>query len=107
MANHSHGRIIDGLAFDWAMLVLGTIFLGGLYLDGWAHNHGRVDNSFFTVWHAFFYSGFGLVMLLLMGTLLWNHSRGMSWRGAAQRLSACAAGRFHLCGRRRGRPDLA
>ncbi|MEZ4713803.1 MAG: hypothetical protein R3A44_41830 [Caldilineaceae bacterium] len=82
LASHSQGRIIDGLAFDWVMLVLGTIFLGGLYLDGWAHNHGRVDNSFFTVWHAFFYSGFGLVALLLVGTLLWNRSRGMNWREA-------------------------
>lgn len=76
------GRILDGLAFDWAMLALGALFLGGLYLDGWAHNHGRVDNSFFTIWHAFFYSGFGLVALLLVGTLLWNRGRGMSWRNA-------------------------
>ena len=82
LANRSQSRIIDGLTFDWAMLVFGTIFLSGLYLDGWAHNHGRVDNSFFTVWHAFFYAGFGLVMLLLLGTLLWNRAQGMRWRSA-------------------------
>ena len=82
LANRSQSRIIDGLTFDWAMLVFSTIFLSGLYLDGWAHNHGRVDNSFFTVWHAFFYAGFGLVMLLLLGTLLWNRAQGMRWRSA-------------------------
>ena len=56
---------IRGLRFDWLISVLNMIFLGGLYLDGWAHNHDRTDESFFTVWHAFFYSGFLLIALLL------------------------------------------
>ncbi|MEZ4860913.1 MAG: hypothetical protein R3C14_06380 [Caldilineaceae bacterium] len=73
---------IGGLAFDWAMMALSSLFLGGLYLDGWAHNHGKVDNSFFTIWHAFFYSGFGLVALLLVGTLLVNRARGLPWHSA-------------------------
>lgn len=70
---------IGGLAFDWGMMSLSLLFLGGLYLDGWAHNHGRVDDSFFTIWHAFFYSGFGLVALLLVGTLVVNRWRGAPW----------------------------
>lgn len=52
-------------AFDWLMVVLSTFFVSGLLLDGWAHAHGKVDNSFFTPWHAVFYSGFGLVACLL------------------------------------------
>lgn len=70
---------IGGLAFDWIMMSLSLLFLGGLYLDGWAHNHGKVDDSFFTIWHAFFYSGFGLVALLLVGTLVVNRWRGAPW----------------------------
>lgn len=47
------------------MVVLSIVFVSGLLLDGWAHAHGKVDSSFFTPWHAAFYTGFGLVALLL------------------------------------------
>jgi hypothetical protein len=73
-------RAIGGLWFDWAMVSLSLLFLGGLYLDGWAHHHGKVDDSFFTPWHAFFYSGFLLIALLLIGTLVVNRLRGVVWR---------------------------
>lgn len=71
---------LGGLGFDWVMMSLSVIFLGGLYLDGWAHNHNRVDESFFTVWHAFFYAGFALVALLLIGTMVVNRLRGLPWQ---------------------------
>jgi hypothetical protein len=35
-------------AFDWAITTLCAAFVGGLFLDGWAHTHGRVDDSFLT-----------------------------------------------------------
>ncbi|MCX6046155.1 MAG: hypothetical protein NT075_13675 [Chloroflexi bacterium] len=70
---------LDSLAFDWVMITLSVVYVSGLYLDGWAHNHNKVDQSFFTVWHAFFYAGFGLVALLLTGTLVANRWRGRSW----------------------------
>jgi len=73
---------LGGLAFDWIMIVLSMVYVGGLYLDGWAHNHGKVDQSFFTVWHAFFYAGFALVALWLTGALLWNRWRGCAWADA-------------------------
>lgn len=73
---------VGGLGFDWIMMLLSLLFLGGLYLDGWAHNHGKVDNSFFTVWHAFFYSGFALVAVLLIGVLFVNRFRGLPWQQA-------------------------
>lgn len=75
-------RAIGGLGFDWIMVVLSAVFVGGLYLDGWAHNHGRVDDTFFTPWHAFFYSGYGLIALLLLATLLINRWRRYPWRRA-------------------------
>ncbi|MFN8491142.1 MAG: hypothetical protein U0350_26335 [Caldilineaceae bacterium] len=77
-----HPQAQGGLVFDWVMVVLSLIYTGGLYLDGWAHNHGKVDQSFFTVWHAFFYSGFALVAFWLTGALLLNRFRGCTWAEA-------------------------
>jgi hypothetical protein len=61
------------------MTALGAWFLGGLYLDGWAHNHGRVDDSFFTPWHAVFYAGFGAVALVALTSLAHGLLRGRTW----------------------------
>jgi hypothetical protein len=36
------------MSFDWIATLLSLTFLGGVYLDGWAHSHGRVDDTFFT-----------------------------------------------------------
>ena len=52
-----------------------TLFFGfwlmtGLFLDGWAHTHlGDTLETFFTPWHAVFYSGF-------LATALWVFSLG-------------------------------
>jgi hypothetical protein len=51
-----------------------------LFIDGWAHSHGRVDESFFTPWHAIFYGGFLLYGGFLAVALLTNRFRGHSWR---------------------------
>lgn len=67
------------LLFDRAMVVLCGIFVGGLYLDGWAHQHGMVDESFFTPWHAFFYGGYALVAALLAGAGVRGVLQGRSW----------------------------
>ncbi|HMN27591.1 MAG TPA: hypothetical protein PKE45_05495 [Caldilineaceae bacterium] len=75
-------RAIGGIGYDWSMVLLSLVFVGGLYLDGWAHNHDQVDDSFFTPWHAFFYGGFGLIALLLLATLVINRVRGYPWRRA-------------------------
>ncbi|MBK8139192.1 MAG: hypothetical protein IPK52_25800 [Chloroflexi bacterium] len=60
--------------FDLLMAALSALFLGGLWVDGWAHFHGRVDGSFFTPWHLVFYSAFAISALTL-GAKLW---RGIS-----------------------------
>ena len=75
-------QAIGGIIFDWLMAGLSTIFLGGLYLDGWAHNHGMVDQSFFTPWHAFFYAGFALAAIVLLATGAINWRRGYAGRTA-------------------------
>ena len=52
-------------SFDALMAGLSALFLAGLFVDGWAHFHGRVDGSFFTPWHLVFYSAFALCALAL------------------------------------------
>lgn len=68
--------------FDWAMVALSAWFLGGLFLDGWAHTHGQVDDSFFTPWHAVLYSGHLAVTIFLAASMGRNVLRGYTWRKA-------------------------
>ena len=75
-------RQSSGALFDWTITVLGGVFLGGLFLDGWAHTHGRVDDTFFTPWHAALYSGYLATALALVGRAAWAHARGAAWRHA-------------------------
>ena len=67
-------------SFDWAMVVLSLWFVGGLFVDGWAHTHNKVDQSFFTPWHAILYSGWAVTALFLVITALVHHHDGASWR---------------------------
>jgi hypothetical protein len=66
--------------FDGAMALLSAVFLTGLFIDGWAHAHGRVDQSFFTPWHAVFYAGYAAVASALGVSLVRNRARGYPWR---------------------------
>src|SRR5260221_1711102 len=74
--------LASSLRFDLLMGVLGMVFVGGLYLDGWAHAHGMVDRTFFTPWHAVLYSAYALNAAVLVATLLRNHARGYAWQRA-------------------------
>jgi hypothetical protein len=40
-------------------MLFGTWLLVGLFVDGWAHTNLDTLETFFTPWHALFYSGFG------------------------------------------------
>src|SRR5438046_6860974 len=75
----------EGLGFDRIMAVLGLLFICGLFLDGWAHNHHFVDNTFFTPWHAILYSAFAGNALALAIATFRNHARGRSWLAAIPR----------------------
>jgi hypothetical protein len=70
---------IGGIRFDWVVVAANAWLVGGLVIDGWAHNHGKVDNTFFTPWHALFYSGYLATAVALIGTMILNHMRGSSW----------------------------
>src|SRR5260370_9328630 len=62
--------------FDRLMIIFVCWFVGGLFIDGWAHNHGLVDKTFFTPWHALLYSGYAANAVLLLATLVPTHFRG-------------------------------
>jgi hypothetical protein len=70
-----------GLRFDWTFIALVMLFIAGLWVDGWAHFHGQVDDSFFTPWHLLFYSAFGFIALFLG----FNHWRNVTKGYAFQR----------------------
>ncbi len=72
----------SSLAFDWVTVALCAWLQGGGFLDGWAHNHGRVDASFFTPWHAVLYTGFMAVAGWLGGTLVHHWTQGAIWQRA-------------------------
>jgi len=65
--------------FDWIMTGLSAWLIGGMYLDGWAHLHGRVDESFFTPWHGILYSGLLAVAVFLGIHLYRNHRQHLPW----------------------------
>ncbi len=52
------GRAVASVRTDLVTVVLGTWFSLGLFLDAWAHANLTELESFFTPWHAVFYSGF-------------------------------------------------
>jgi hypothetical protein len=76
------GYPLGGVRFDAIFVLLSAWLLGGLAIDGWAHTHGKVDTSFFTPWHAIFYSGFMAVALFLFVNQWRNLSRGYPLRRA-------------------------
>jgi Tol biopolymer transport system component len=95
------GYPAGSIRFDWLMIAVSAWLIGGLFVDGWAHFHGMVDDSFFTPWHAVFYSGFASVAIFL-GINQWrNVSKGFAfWRALPQgyALSLVGAGIFALAG---------
>ena len=91
----------DSTRFDLIASLLSLLTAGGVYLDGWAHNHDRVDQSFLTPWHAVLYGGVALTGLFLGVVALSNHSRGLAWKEAlprAYRLSFLGVCLFVLAG---------
>lgn len=55
-------------------ILMGTWLMIGLFVDGWAHNNlGAELETFFTPWHAVFYSGF----LATAGWMVWLVARSM------------------------------
>lgn len=81
-ARRIDGYPAGGLGFDWAYCLLSAVFIAGLWVDGWAHFHGMVDDSFFTPWHFLFYGAFGLVALFTAWHQWRNVQRGHAFTRA-------------------------
>ncbi len=68
---------------EWIIVLASLWFVGGLYVDGWAHNH--LDSSletFFTPWHALFYSGYAVLTLSLLFITWQRKTPKSSWMSA-------------------------
>src|SRR5262249_30741337 len=62
--------------FDWVMAALSA------WVIGWAHTHGKAEATFFTPWHAAFYTGFLAVAGALVGALVHQRARRGTWQQA-------------------------
>ncbi|WP_433349175.1 hypothetical protein ACQP25_35895 [Microtetraspora malaysiensis] len=71
---------------DLVMALLGVWFGGGLMIDAWAHSNLAELETFFTPWHAVFYSGFAVVS----GWIIWQVWRNV--RAGRQGLAAVPVG---------------
>ena len=65
---------------DSVTAVVGAWLTGGLFLDGWAHNNLPSLETFFTPWHALFYSGFAACAAWILYVALRDRVSGRSWR---------------------------
>src|SRR6266852_4461299 len=66
--------------YDWTVTLLSTWLIGGLFLDGWAHNHIASLETFFTPWHAVLYSGYAALAALYFVPALRNRRAGSPWQ---------------------------
>ena len=76
------GRPADNTQLDWTISLISCAIVFGLFIDGWAHNHDKVDDSFFTPWHALLYGAVALAGLALIITHFRNVNRGHRWSRA-------------------------
>jgi hypothetical protein len=75
-------RPLTPAGFHWLVVAGSAWFIGGAYLDGWAHHTRTLAETFFSPWHAVLYTGFGALAGLLVGTALANRRRGCAWAHA-------------------------
>src|SRR5947207_343911 len=64
------------------LAICGLWFIGGAYVDGWAHNHIPKLETFFTPWHGILYSGFAVTAAALLAIVVWNRKPGERWKHA-------------------------
>jgi hypothetical protein len=72
------------IALDYAVGICGVWISGGFFLDAWAHGHVPVE-SFFTPYHAVFYSGMLALFVVIAAFALRYHNLGYEWKNAIPR----------------------
>src|SRR5919201_2049702 len=66
---------------NWATIAASLWLLFGLFWDGWAHGYGLPD-SFWTIWHGAFYSGYLALASVIGGSVVLRHGvlpAGYGW----------------------------
>lgn len=75
------GQAASSRRFDALVAVLGAALVGGVYLDGWAHIHTGLIDTFFTPWHGLLYAAYLALAAVIVGTVLRNRTAGFAgWR---------------------------
>jgi len=74
--------MVPGVRYDALVAILCAVFLGGAYLDVWAHVHVPELETFFTPRHAVFYAGFFAVCGVTIAPLLRQRPPGTTWAEA-------------------------
>lgn len=68
-------KAVSSRRFDWIMVIVSVWWLGGLFIDGWAHSNIPQLETFFTPWHAVLYSGYLAVAITLSIKIIQNLRR--------------------------------
>jgi hypothetical protein len=71
-------------ALDYAFGICGVWISGGFFLDAWAHGHVPVE-SFFTPYHAVFYSGMFALLCVVAAFVLRSRRHGYDWPNTVPR----------------------
>lgn len=72
----------SSLAFDRLFALFSLWFVGGIFLDGWAHHPIAELESFFTPWHGVLYSGFLVTAFALNIYVAQNWRQARNWHTA-------------------------
>lgn len=70
----------------WGLAITSFWTAFGLYIDGWAHTHGKIDASFFTPYHGVLYSGLGASIALLTVFVAKGMRKGLAWNKTLPRV---------------------
>lgn len=74
-----HNEIIVSRGKQMLTILFATWLVAGVFVDGYAHNHGVVE-TFFTPWHAILYSGFIATALWMLWVVYRvKQTSGLSW----------------------------
>lgn len=88
------------LSLDYAIGICSVWVASGFFLDAWAHGHVPIE-TFFTPYHATFYSGMLAMIIIYTIFTLRNRARGFGWRESlppGYRLSVLGIPIFLLAG---------
>lgn len=76
LANSGEPRLKASFRTDLTTTLLSVWFVLGLFLDAWAHANVPELESFFTPWHAVFYSGFAATGAWILWAVWGNVQKG-------------------------------